>query len=113
MTIFLLTQFLNNKDVHTDFLTLMIYETENWSFRIVMNNPFAERKENENILMEIEEEERNNILHQLNLTERSKIINLSERHCTQMMDLIHRSGFILKINMNSKNVLHILYSHIK
>jgi len=49
-----------------------------------------ERKENENILMEIEEEERNSILHQLNLTERSKIINLSERHCTQMMDLIHR-----------------------
>ena len=59
-----------------------------------MNNPFKERKENENILMEIEEEERNSILHQLNLTERSKIINLSERYCTQMMDLIHRSALI-------------------
>ena len=38
----------------------------------------------------MEETEREELFERMNKYERSRIINLAEKHCAQMMDLIHR-----------------------
>lgn len=38
----------------------------------------------------MEETEREELFERMNKMERSRIINLAEKHCAQMMDLIHR-----------------------
>ena len=38
----------------------------------------------------MEETEREELFERMNKYERSRIINLAEKHCGQMMDLIHR-----------------------
>ncbi len=38
----------------------------------------------------LEEAEREELFNNMNKMERSRIINLAEKHCAQMMDLIYR-----------------------
>ena len=38
----------------------------------------------------MEETERDELFERMNKMERSRMINLAEKHCAQMMDLIHR-----------------------
>jgi len=49
-----------------------------------------ERREQEDIVATMEETEREELFERMNKMERSRIINLAEKHCAQMMDLIHR-----------------------
>ena len=49
-----------------------------------------ERREQEDVVATMEEEEREELFERMNKMERSRMINLAEKHCTQMMDLIHR-----------------------
>ena len=49
-----------------------------------------ERRETEDIVATMEETEREELFERMNKMERSRIINLAEKHCAQMMDLIHR-----------------------
>ena len=49
-----------------------------------------ERRELEDIVLTMEETEREELFERTSKMERSRIINLAEKHCAQMMDLIHR-----------------------
>ena len=49
-----------------------------------------ERREQEDVVAQMEEEEREELFDQMNKMERSRIINLADKHCGQMLDLIHR-----------------------
>jgi len=49
-----------------------------------------ERREQEDVVARMEEAEREELFDQMNKMERSRIINLADKHCTQMLDLIHR-----------------------
>merc|ERR1712106_355977 len=49
-----------------------------------------ERRELEDVVATMEENEREEIFDRTNKMERSRIINLAEKHCSQIMDLIHR-----------------------
>ena len=49
-----------------------------------------ERREQEDVVDKLEEAERDELFDQMNKMERSRIINLADKHCTQMLDLIHR-----------------------
>ena len=49
-----------------------------------------ERRENEEVVASMSEGEREELFERMNKMERSRIINLAERHCQAMMDLIHR-----------------------
>ncbi|XP_023319784.1 hillarin isoform X2 [Eurytemora carolleeae] len=49
-----------------------------------------ERREQETRINNMGEEEREELFINMNKMERSRIINLTEKHCDQMMDLIHR-----------------------
>jgi hypothetical protein len=42
------------------------------------------------VVTRLEEEEREELFNNMNKMERSRIINLAEKHCAQMMDLIYR-----------------------
>ena len=44
----------------------------------------------EDIVLTMEETEREELFERTSKMERSRIINLAEKHCAQMMDLIHR-----------------------
>ena len=52
-----------------------------------------ERRELEDVVASMEENEREEIFDRTNKMERSRIINLAEKHCAQIMDLIHRSVY--------------------
>ena len=52
-----------------------------------------ERRELEDVVATMEENEREEIFDRTNKMERSRIINLAEKHCSQIMDLIHRSVY--------------------
>ena len=49
-----------------------------------------ERREQEDVVGGMGEEERDELFDQMNKMERSRIINLADKHCAQMLDLIHR-----------------------
>ena len=49
-----------------------------------------ERREQEDVVGGMGEEEREELFDQMNKMERSRIINLADKHCAQMLDLIHR-----------------------
>lgn len=49
-----------------------------------------ERREQEDVVGRLEEAERDELFDQMNKMERSRIINLADKHCTNMLDLIHR-----------------------
>ena len=49
-----------------------------------------ERKTQEPEVMLMDDEERQVLFEDLNRKERSRMINLVDKHCNQMMDLIHR-----------------------
>lgn len=49
-----------------------------------------ERREQEDVVANMEDSERDELFERMNKMERSRIINLADKHCTQMMDLIHR-----------------------
>jgi len=51
----------------------------------------------------LEEEEREELFNNMNKMERSRIINLAEKHCAQMMDLIYRY---------EENSFYAFFSHI-
>ena len=53
-----------------------------------------ERRENEDIVANMEENDREELFERMNKMERSRIINLADKHCTQIMDLIHRSVYL-------------------
>jgi hypothetical protein len=42
------------------------------------------------VVTRLEDEEREELFNNMNKMERSRIINLAEKHCAQMMDLIYR-----------------------
>ena len=52
-----------------------------------------ERREQEDVVANMEDSERDELFERMNKMERSRIINLADKHCTQMMDLIHRSVY--------------------
>ena len=68
--------------------------SQNWeNIEIVekCNNQIVqERRELEDIVLTMEETEREELFERTSKMERSRIINLAEKHCAQMMDLIHR-----------------------
>ena len=68
--------------------------SQNWeNIEIVkkFNNQIVqERRELEDIVLTMEETEREELFERTSKMERSRIINLAEKHCAQMMDLIHR-----------------------
>ena len=49
-----------------------------------------ERREQEDVVAKLEEAERDELFDHMNKMERSRIINLADKHCGQMLDLIHR-----------------------
>ena len=49
-----------------------------------------ERREQEDVVDKLEEAERDELFDHMNKMERSRIINLADKHCGQMLDLIHR-----------------------
>ena len=49
-----------------------------------------ERREQEDVVASMEEGERDELFDHMNKMERSRIINLADKHCGQMLDLIHR-----------------------
>ena len=49
-----------------------------------------ERREKEDVVADLEENEREELFTKMNLDERSRVINLANKHTTQMLDLIHR-----------------------
>jgi len=53
-----------------------------------------ERREQEDVVANMEETEREELFERMNKMERSRIINLAEKHCSQMMDLIHREKIL-------------------
>ena len=68
--------------------------SQNWeNIEIVKkcnNQIVQERRELEDIVLTMEETEREELFELTSKMERSRIINLAEKHCAQMMDLIHR-----------------------
>ena len=68
--------------------------SQNWeNIEIVKkcnNQIVQERRELEDIVLTMEETEREELFERTSKMERSRIINLAEKHCAQMMDLIHR-----------------------
>ena len=54
-----------------------------------------ERREQEDVVANMEDNERDELFERMNKMERSRIINLADKHCTQMMDLIHRSVYFV------------------
>eukprot|EP00090_Calanus_glacialis_P005526 TRINITY_DN14284_c0_g1_i2.p1 TRINITY_DN14284_c0_g1~~TRINITY_DN14284_c0_g1_i2.p1 ORF type:complete len:1081 (-),score=244.64 TRINITY_DN14284_c0_g1_i2:1211-4453(-) len=65
-------------------------EEEDALYRIFLQ----ERRENEDIVANMEENDREELFERMNKMERSRIINLADKHCTQIMDLIHREKVI-------------------
>ena len=59
-----------------------------------------ERREQEDVVGSMEEEERERLFDKMNKMERSRIINLADKHCAQMLDLIHRWPSLLLTTMN-------------
>jgi len=53
-------------------------------------NFLRERREQEDVVYDMEDGERDELFDRMNKMERSRIINMADKHCTQMMDLIHR-----------------------
>ena len=49
-----------------------------------------ERREKEDVVADLEENEREELFTKMNLDERSRVINLANKHTSQMLDLIHR-----------------------
>jgi len=52
-----------------------------------------ERRENEDVVANLEENDRIVLEERMNKMERSRIINLADKHCSQILDLIHRLVF--------------------
>ena len=61
-------------------------EEEDKMYRLFLQ----ERRDLESKLQDMNEEERDGAFLELNNKERSRMMNLNDKHCTQMMDLIHR-----------------------
>jgi len=53
-----------------------------------------ERRENEDVVANLEENDRIVLEERMNKMERSRIINLADKHCSQILDLIHREKIV-------------------
>lgn len=58
----------------------------------------------EDIVLTMEETEREELFERTSKMERSRIINLAEKHCAQMMDLIHRYEDMKTLRFESKGL---------